>query len=289
MIWERMYEEFCKDSSLDERIRQAMENAPKDAVLLSRAKEAVGRRDQETFREVCKEGVERYGAIFTLLALGECFPLTKRYYPDEAIRKATLSDIAIWEYRCESKTGSVGVDNYAWFRHHACGFISRLGRLQYEEALFPFDVTIIRDAEGAYGLGPKEGSVVVAKGLPCLRLHVPEGSPLYEKEVDASLLSASLRFPRYPVAVCDSWLLDPALSLVLPPSSRIIHFMKRFVIFPILEQGEPQIYERVFGFGLDELDVLSFHAQNALQEHVQEALRMGVRFHTTGGFLVLGK
>lgn len=283
-----MYEAFCRDADLAGPVWRAMEQAPKDRALLERAVAAAAGRDQESFKAVCQEGMRRYGAIFTLLALAECYPVAKRYYPDGGIRHATLGDIAIWARHYEQRTGAIGADNVSWLCHHACGTIIRLGRLQYEEAPFPFAVAILRDREGRFSLGGGEGmDVVLKQGMPCLRLHIPEGGPLDEREVDASLAWAASWFPRFPIVVCDSWLLDPALSQVLFPDSRIIRFQKRFTLFPVAQHGLPQIYERVFGFGLDEQDVLSFPPATTLQKRVQEALRKGIRFQSWGGFLAL--
>ncbi|MDD7202288.1 MAG: acyltransferase domain-containing protein [Sphaerochaetaceae bacterium] len=283
-----MYEAFCRDVGLAEPVWRAMEQAPKDCALFARAKIAVAGRDQESFKTVCQEGMQRYGAVFTLLALAECYPVTKRYYPDPEVRHATLSDIAIWVRHYEQRAGAIGADNVSWLCHHACGSIIRLGRLQYEEAPFPFAVTIFRDREGRFSLSGGEGMDVVLKGgMPCLRLHIPEGEPLDEREVDDSLAWAARWFSRFPIVVCDSWLLDPALSQVLSPDSRIIRFQKRFTLFPVPQHGLPQIYERVFGFGLCEQDVLSFPSATTLQKRVQEALGKGIRFHSWGGFLAL--
>lgn len=283
-----MYEAFCRDAGLAEPVWRAMEQAPKDRALFARAVATVSGRDQESFKAVCQEGMRRYGAIFTLLALAECYPVTKRYYPDVEVRHATLGDIAIWVRHYGQKTGAVGADNVSWLCHHACGSITRLGRLQYEEAPFPFAVTIVRDGHGRFTLGGEDGTTLVLKsGKPCLRLHIPEGGPLYEWEVDDSLAWAARWFSRFPIVVCDSWLLDPALSQVLSPDSRIIRFQKRFTLFPVPQHGLPQIYERVFGFGLCEQDVLSFPSVTTLQKRVQEALGKGIRFHSCGGFLAL--
>jgi hypothetical protein len=78
--------------------------------------------------------------------------------------------------------------------------------------------------------------------------------------------------------------LDPALDLVTNQDSNTRDFMHRFRKFPVMHEA-PQIYERVFGFGMVEADVLSFDATTSLQKKVQQALKNGVKFHTTGGYL----
>ncbi|WP_320123217.1 acyltransferase domain-containing protein [uncultured Sphaerochaeta sp.] len=117
-----------------------------------------------------------------------------------------------------------------------------------------------------------------------LHLHIPSGSPLTPSSVDESLAIAKIYFPSISFVVCSSWLLDPALDLVTSQESNTREFMHRFRKFPVMHEV-PQIYERVFGFGMTEADVLSFDATTSLQRKVQQALKNGVKFHTTGGFL----
>ncbi|MCK9335889.1 MAG: hypothetical protein M0Q99_11335 [Candidatus Cloacimonetes bacterium] len=117
-----------------------------------------------------------------------------------------------------------------------------------------------------------------------LHLHIPSGSPLTPSSVDESLAMAKRYFPSISFVVCSSWLLDPALDLVTSQESNTRDFMHRFKKFPVMHDV-PQIYERVFGFGMVEDDVLSFKATTSLQRMVQQALKNGVKFHTTGGYL----
>ncbi len=117
-----------------------------------------------------------------------------------------------------------------------------------------------------------------------LHLHIPSGSPLTPSSVDESLAIAKIYFPSISFVVCSSWLLDPALDLVTSQESNTREFMHRFRKFPVMHDV-PQIYERVFGFGMVEDDVLSFKATTSLQRMVQQALKNGVKFHTTGGYL----
>jgi len=95
---------------------------------------------------------------------------------------------------------------------------------------------------------------------------------------------AKIYFPSISYVVCSSWLLDPALELVANQESNTRAFMHRFKKFPVMH-AVPQIYERAFGFGMVEADVLSFKATTSLQKKVQQALKNGVKFHTTGGYL----
>jgi hypothetical protein len=117
-----------------------------------------------------------------------------------------------------------------------------------------------------------------------LHLHIPSGSSLTPSSVDESLAMAKIYFPSISFVVCSSWLLDPALDLVTSQESNTRDFMHRFRKFPV-EHNVPQIYERVFGFGLGETEVLAYNATSSLQRRVQQALINGTKFHTTGGYL----
>ncbi|WP_321300791.1 acyltransferase domain-containing protein [uncultured Sphaerochaeta sp.] len=117
-----------------------------------------------------------------------------------------------------------------------------------------------------------------------LHLHIPSGSPLTPSSVDESLAIAKIYFPSISFVVCSSWLLDPALDLVTSQESNTREFMHRFRKFPVMHEV-PQIYERVFGFGLGETEVLAYNATSSLQRRVQQALISGTKFHTTGGYV----
>jgi hypothetical protein len=119
-----------------------------------------------------------------------------------------------------------------------------------------------------------------------LHLHIPAGERLIGNAVDASLTQAKAFFPAHRVAVCTSWLLDPALSLVADTESNIVQFMERFSKFPVPFQT-PQIFERVFGFTATAEDIPQWKATTTLQRSIQRALCEGVTFRTMGGYFLL--
>ncbi|MBI9095490.1 MAG: DUF5596 domain-containing protein [Sphaerochaeta sp.] len=116
-----------------------------------------------------------------------------------------------------------------------------------------------------------------------LFVHIPEGEPLTPSLVDASFSLAQARY-NPTLFVCDSWLLDPELSLVLPPESNICHFMQRFRKFPV-SFTTPQIYERVFGFGATQADIEAWGCTTSLQKKVQAHIIGGGIFRTMGGYI----
>lgn len=118
-----------------------------------------------------------------------------------------------------------------------------------------------------------------------LHVHIPAEGTLEHALVEQSLEIARQHFPSHHLFVCSSWLLDPALEGVVPVSSNILSFMKRFHKFPV-QYMTPQIYERVFGFNVPESAIPAFHARTSLQRSVQNALAAGRVFRTMGGFFL---
>ena len=69
-------------------------------------------------------------------------------------------------------------------------------------------------------------------------LHIPESGPLDDAAVGESLDRLRTEWPRWfgsrpERAECGSWLLDPQFAEVLPASSNIVRFQRRFT----LDQG----------------------------------------------------
>ena len=120
---------------------------------------------------------------------------------------------------------------------------------------------------------------------PAILVHIPEGGPLTPSLVDASFALAQAMFSPTLFA-CDSWLLDPELSKVLPSESNICRFMRRFKKFPV-SFSTPQIYERVFTFGATRTDILTWTSTTSLQKRVQDHIRSGGVFRTMGGYVPL--
>ena len=116
-----------------------------------------------------------------------------------------------------------------------------------------------------------------------LHVHIPKGKSLDNTSVQESFDLAGKQFPSFSFCTCTSWLLDPSLDQVAQQQSNIVRFMRRFSKFPVLFDV-PQIYERVFGFGLDEKEVRAFTSATSLQRNIQNAMDRGIVFRTMGGY-----
>jgi len=111
-------------------------------------------------------------------------------------------------------------------------------------------------------LDKKAWHLFLQPGDPVLEIHIPAGSPLTPKAVDASLAAAPGFFREHlgitepQCLVCASWLLDRALE-ELAPGSHVAYFASRFTRVPFTSPyaaNDFQMFERVFGKRPDHMD-----------------------------------
>ena len=87
-----------------------------------------------------------------------------------------------------------------------------------------------------FRLGAFEYEMIEANGEKTLSLHIPSKADLSQRSFSDSVSSARMFFTRFfpdyanAEIMCDSWLLSPALSELLPASSRILRFASNFQI-----------------------------------------------------------
>lgn len=126
------------------------------------------------------------------------------------------------------RQGVPGVFELNWMRlpFRACLF--ELGRLQYTPYRLAAGGRWWSEQEAArLGPGFRPGDATVG-------LHIPASGPLLAEACDASLVRARALFgapgPFGPcrIATCGSWLLDEQLSGLLPETSNILRFQRRF-------------------------------------------------------------
>lgn len=76
----------------------------------------------------------------------------------------------------------------------------------------------------------------------CIAVHIPSDADLSKESVDASLAEAgtffSTKYPDYEYDryTCDSWLMSPVLSTLLPEDSNIVSFQRRFSITGVCDE-----------------------------------------------------
>ncbi len=121
-----------------------------------------------------------------------------------------------------------------------------------------------------------------------LFIHIPEGRGMSPEACEESIQWAQSFFPQYypeiewKALVCVSWLVDPELLKVVPESSNIASFVRRFIPLTHLNANDNQLWERVFG---GRVDPAAFTPKSSLQRAILEHIRQGGKFRHSGGFI----
>lgn len=128
----------------------------------------------------------------------------------EAIFTDTMKCFPRFIDECNRKNGRMFFDRHWWTYRQISMSLFRIGTLEYEFCNY-------------------EGEKVIA-------IHIPSDADLSGEAVEDSLKQAEAFFQTYyreyayEKYICDSWLLSPALSSLLPETSNIFAFQKRFTI-----------------------------------------------------------
>ncbi len=217
-------------------------------------------------RPELKAAMDKLSPIQALAVLIKLIPQAEARYAQVPIPLSVLweglTDIPLWVRDHQEKTGTPGLTEGAWCARFFRLELFRLGRLQFEPWTLTEDVCV--------------GSRCFAAGAPCLRVHIPAGSPLEPDAVANSLLQVEPFFRTYlrtsfHVLTCDSWLLSPQLAQLLPSDSRIMQFRSRFALYGT--DPRRQAEERVFGMLLD--DPKGYPEDTALQQRMKAFLCAG--------------
>ena len=180
-----------------------------------------------------------------VVAFAEFLPTTlaahaRRGIP-EATSRATIADLGRHVRIARRLYGVRACIEQHWLQAHLRGILYDLGRLQFNLARLELDQRQLDEA----GIDATPGTVVV-------ETHIPEAGPLAADAVDASFAQAQsffgAHFPelgtiRY--ATCDSWLLDPQLSDIVP-GSNIARFGARYRLFRTARESDQSALDFVF-------------------------------------------
>jgi len=135
-------------------------------------------------------------------------------------------------------------------------------------------------------LAKSEWEPVLRKGDMLLALHIPSGPGYTPERLKASMRMAldfyARYFPELPIRGfwSESWLYDPALSLLLDPEkSNIVQVQRQMYVYPVSE-GDRMLRHELFGDR--NADPLTAPARTSLQKAAAEYMRKGGRFHTSG-------
>lgn len=130
---------------------------------------------------------------------------------------------------------------------------------------------------------------VLSKGDVALDIHIPGGTKLDNEECRKAFASASAFYKIYfeyqecRGFVCESWLLDPQMQLILPKTSNIYRFQREFYLYPVLSD-EIQTFENLFG--TKNTDLSKVKVSTSLQLAVADYLKKGNHMCMGGMFML---
>lgn len=124
---------------------------------------------------------------------------------------------------------------------------------------------------------------------PVLDVHIPEGPPMDQGEIRASLACAPMFFKEklgktgMRAFTCGSWLMSLALPQIIP-GSRLAAFQHLFRCVPYTVR-DTQVFERVFGKRLDRWEDMP--CENSLQRGVRDWYLQGRHCRQMQGIILL--
>lgn len=149
-----------------------------------------------------------------------------------------------------------GFGDTEWLEMVWEGKLSELGRLQFED-----------------------------HGDGVLDVHIPATGPLDPEACDASFARAREIYPEHHTARCSSWLLDPQLADVLPESSNIVRFQRRFELTGESKEANGDVLRFVFHTRDADLDKLE--PRTTLERALVAHMRAGGQWRAPTGVVSL--
>ena len=209
--------------------------------------------------------------VLPMLALLVTAPEAAAYHasqgvPDD-VSTATLADLGQQVHVHRLTYGEFGLHTQWWVNLVWSGFLYRVGRLQFNLALERPEA----DPEWV------------------LSTHIPMSGPLTTAGADESFAAARTffaeHFPDYPTRWfhCRSWLLDPALSELLPESN-LAAFQRRWTLYGRAEPGIEDLLFFVFQ-RRGHIDPTSLPRDTALRRMAVDRLLSGRGWNVWNGRL----
>lgn len=181
----------------------------------------------------------------------------------EEIYVETMKAFTRFAGECFEKTGSYYFDRGWWSYRQVSMCLFRIGVLEYE--------------------------FIELEGEKVLSVHIPSDADMTDEKVDASIAEAKAFmqkfYPDYAAArmYCNSWLLAPKLQELLPETSKIVHFQKRFELTHASYEGNDCVVW-VFQAGPD-TPVQDLKENTSLQRKIKALMLSGGSVGSGAGFL----
>lgn len=251
---------FCDGIRLDAEARQIVERFDMDEQAYQRYKRHFY-GDRFSFFEEVKQSAA-YRQLFLYLFVRFAIDAYEAYRAkgiEDDVYFGTFHDIQVWCLNCKRDYGEYGIEEYQWLQEHVRLALFQLGRLQFQPFVLDGDLVV-------------EGRKLHRDTI-VLNVHIPEGEPLDPLKVAESFERARTFFRGVPpIFICNSWLLYPRLSDILPPESNIIRFQSFFTIAGS-DLESRQAEERIFG--KLQSDPSAYEASTTLQRNAKAYMMAG--------------
>lgn len=156
---------------------------------------------------------------------------TKLLYQNKNIPDAifweTFCDLKFKAYECKTIHDIYGICVADWYPRFYRADILKLGRMQYDSVVYPFEKPFIH------------GDLIIKKGDPIKAIHIPSSGEPFNKEARINSYKKAYEFfcdsykNEILVCRCNSWLLYPEYKNILPINSNILSFTNEFNIVTI--------------------------------------------------------
>ncbi|NLF93261.1 MAG: DUF5596 domain-containing protein [Oligosphaeraceae bacterium] len=131
---------------------------------------------------------------------------------------------------------------------------------------------------------------VFSRGDACLKMHIPAGGQMSLESCGESLQQARTFFRQHfpqeniKAVCCGSWIFNPALQEIFPPSANLVRFQKELFLFPVPSGPWDGLWFIFLKSGAPDE---TFPRETTLQQKVLDYLQQGKRWRCGGMFILL--
>ena len=192
---------------------------------------------------------------------------------DENIMVHTAKDIVLWTNAWSEVKGEMYLGELNWLCRHFKMKLFRLGNLEYIIKESPFDFA-------QYG---------IKKGDTLIDVHIPNDAKFTPELCDESFRYAkkffSEYYPEYKLDffTCASWLLDRELDKLLPETSNIIKFGRRFTVVDEETHESFGALRYVFKWNTNRLNLKSAVCTSGFSERLKKHVLAGEKLYSVTG------
>lgn len=260
--------ELCSRIELQKDVYEAVEKFSSAFDFESVREDLEGLKDRNSMTEALEHLREALGEdekkIKILSCMLKCAAEAYGTYQElgigDDIYAATMKCFTRFIGECKRITGEYAFDREWWTARQVGCMLFRIGQLEYE--------------------------MEHLDGEPVISIHIPSDADISEEACSASIAAAKRFFARFfkeyadSCYICDSWLMSPVLSDMLPPDSRILAFQKRFEVISV-KKPSMDFLEWLFYTHSASLDQLP--EDTSLQRKVKAYLQNGGEMSTALG------